>query len=64
MTRTYAVVELSPASYKELRDKLVDAGYGGTRINRRGEIDLEGLCAAPEKDPSQPVERDEEERLP
>lgn len=62
-THTYAIMELSPAAYAEIRSKLIEAGYSQS-IMREGELDMDGLAvaletAAPETDPQA-----EEERLP
>lgn len=52
MTYTYTILEVSPAAYKEIAGKLLDAGYGNA-FHEEGEygvdvIDMHGLAIAPE----------------
>jgi hypothetical protein len=46
MTYTYVVLELSPESYKEIRQKLLDAGYANMFdfVNNREVIDMRGIA--------------------
>jgi hypothetical protein len=43
MTRTVALLEVSPATYVEIKDKLLAAGYEHTFMPD-GAIDLEGIA--------------------
>lgn len=48
-TYTYAVLDLSPAAYEEIRQKLTDAGYGHafhTGRDGRTVIDMRGIAVA------------------
>lgn len=43
MSHTYALLDVSPSSYEEIKAKLLEAGYSHA-INDRGEIDMHGLA--------------------
>ena len=43
MTYTYALFEVSRASYEEIKNKLLISGYSHA-INRAGEIDMHGIA--------------------
>jgi len=49
-THTYAVLEVSPAAYEEIRSLLEAAGYGHVRVNRGGQVllDMHGIALAPD----------------
>ena len=42
MTHTYALLEVSPATYFEIKGKLLEAGYAHA-LNSEGEIDMHGI---------------------
>lgn len=62
-THTFAILEISPAAYAEIRGKLIDAGYGHV-VMRGGELDCDGLALASEAAPPEPQPKHEEETLP
>jgi len=48
-TYTYAIIEISPAAYKEIADKLKEAGYGHAFNQDRAHgvvIDMHGIALA------------------
>ena len=50
-TYTYALLELSPAAYREIRDKLQEAGYQEqfhAQDDGRIAIDMHGIAVVPE----------------
>lgn len=47
MSRTYALLHLSPDAYTEIRDKLIRGGYE-TKLLVGGNIDMEGIAIARE----------------
>jgi len=49
MTHTYALLEVSPATFEEIRQKLVDAGYEQVHD---GQIDMNGLALTKERIPN------------
>lgn len=48
-TRTYAILELSPAAYEEIAKKLRDAGYGHAFMEE-GVIDMFGIGVSKEQE--------------
>jgi len=48
MSRTYVVLEVSPAAYAEIRDKLLAAGYGHALHHEDGAevVDMHGIALA------------------
>ena len=48
MTHTYALLEVSNATYQEVKRKLMDAGYAHA-INSDGEIDMHGIALIVDK---------------
>lgn len=48
-THTYAVLEVSPAAYEEIRSLLEAAGYGHVRVTDGGRVllDMHGIALAP-----------------
>ena len=48
MTHTYALLEVSNATYQEVKRKLMDAGYAHA-INSDGEIDMHGIALVVDK---------------
>lgn len=54
MTYTYAVLEVSPAAYEEIREKLVKAGYQHAFHEDRTHgpvIDMHGIALGKEAEP-------------
>ncbi len=51
-TRTYALLEVSPAAYAEIRAKLMAAGYEHAfHVDERGEaIDMHGIALSADKE--------------
>lgn len=49
MTHTYAILEVSPAAYEEIAEKLRSAGYGHVFAGD-GTIDMHGIGLRPEPD--------------
>lgn len=48
MTYTYVLMEVSPAVYLEIREKLLKAGYDHA-ITSEGELDLHGIALVQEE---------------
>jgi hypothetical protein len=50
-THTYVILELSPAAFAEIKEKLTAAGYQHTFQEDEGRtvIDMHGIAVAPEK---------------
>lgn len=58
MTYTYAVLEVSPACYDEIKEKLDAAGYQHAFHTERGEgvlIDMHGIALRRDETPSDPA---------
>lgn len=51
-THTYALLDLSPAAFKEISDKLRAAGYGHAFSLDGKVIDMQGIGVQNEADPS------------
>lgn len=53
MTYTYAILKVSPATYKEIKDKLENSGYQHAFHDDRDEdgvvIDMHGIALSEEK---------------
>lgn len=64
-TRTYAILDVAPATYSDIRTRLIAAGYGHA-IQNGGEIDCDGIAIAAEtvSEDDAPQAEAEEERLP
>lgn len=58
MSHTYALLEVSPSSYEEIKAKLLDAGYGHA-INDLGEIDMHGIALCTKEEEIMPKESTE-----
>ena len=48
MSYTYALLGVSPATYEEIKKKLLESGYQHA-INDDGEIDMHGIALVKEK---------------
>jgi hypothetical protein len=59
MTHTYAIVEVSPSVYDEVKATLIAAGYEHAIDDREGVIDLDGLAL--QSDPS--LAKDSSEKI-
>lgn len=42
-THTYALMQISPEAYREIRDRIIEAGYQHT-LGSDGEIDMQGIA--------------------
>jgi hypothetical protein len=49
-TRTYVLMELSPAAYAEIQQKMLDAGYQHAIDDREHHIDMHGIAVTPKDD--------------
>lgn len=50
MSHTFATLDVSPSAYKEIADKLRNAGYSHA-LGAGGEIDMHGIALTKEEEP-------------
>lgn len=49
MTTTYAVMEVSPGAYGEIRERLLSVGYGHAVDDAAQQVDMHGLALRPRR---------------
>lgn len=65
MTYTYAILDVSPKAYREIKEKLEEAGYEDQFHEDGGRIvlDMHGIALAAKHDPGCPAIADDESDL-